>query len=430
MKIKTIIKYSVIVLVLGGAAYGGYRYFSQKKVTVKQNYSTEKITIGDVTDSISATGTVEPEELINVGAQVQGMIREFGKDTDGKSIDYGSRVTEGMVLARIDDTLYSAAVKSAQANLQQQKAQLERAKSDLTQLKAKLHLAESELKRAETLRKTKSVAEAAYETALSAKEVAEANVKVGEASILQAEASCQAAEAQLAKELSNLNYCTIKSPVEGVVIDRRVNVGQTVVSSMNTPSLFLIAKDLKKMQVWVSVNEADIGKIRPGMKVVFTVDTFPREQFKGVVGKIGLNASLTQNVVTYIVEVQVDNSNLKLIPYLTANARFIIRSASNVKVVSNAALRWAPSKAQRSGKKGREGTVWVLGADNKPVPHKVKIIMTDGIRTAIETDLPEGTVLINGVAPANTSAAAAPAPQQQGGESSPFLPKMAPKKRR
>ena len=243
-------------------------------------------------------------------------------------------------------TLYSAAVKSAQANLQQQKAQLERAKSDLTQLKAKLHLAESELKRAETLRKTKSVAEAAYETALSAKEVAEANVKVGEASILQAEASCQAAEAQLAKELSNLNYCTIKSPVEGVVIDRRVNVGQTVVSSMNTPSLFLIAKDLKKMQVWVSVNEADIGKIRPGMKVVFTVDTFPREQFKGVVGKIRLNASLTQNVVTYIVEVQVDNSNLKLIPYLTANARFIIRSASNVKVVSNAALRWAPSKAQ------------------------------------------------------------------------------------
>ena len=424
MKLKTILKYGVIILILGGAAYGGYRYFNKQKVTVKQNFYTEKITVGDVTDSISATGTVEPEELINVGAQVQGMIREFGKDTEGKSIDYGSRVTSGMVLARIDDTLYTAAVKSAEANLLQQKAQLARAKSDLAQLRAKLHLAERELARAKTLHSSKAMAEAAYETALSAQEVAEANVKVGEASILQAQAACQAAEAQLAKERSNLNYCTIKSSVEGVVIDRRVNVGQTVVSSMNTPSLFLIAKDLKKMQVWVSVNEADIGKIKKGMDVIFTVDTFPRELFKGVVGKVRLNASLTQNVVTYIVEVQVDNSNMRLIPYLTANARFIIRSAKNVKVVSNAALRWVPSREMRTAKKGKEGTVWVLDANNKPVPHKVKIIMTDGIRTAIETDLPEGTVLVNGVAPANMAAA----PAQQGG--SPFLPKMGPRKKR
>ena len=430
MKIKTFIKYGLIILVIGGASYGGYRYFSQKKVAVKQNYNTEKITVGDITDFISATGTVEPEELINVGAQVQGMIRVFGQDTEGKSIDYASRVTEGMVLARNDDTLYSAAVKSAQANLLQKKSELTRAKADLVQLQAKLHLAERDLERAEKLKKSNAMAQADYDTAVSAKEVAEANVKVGEASVKQAEAAIQAAEAQLAKEQSNLNYCTIKSPVEGVVIDRRVNVGQTVVSSMNTPSLFLIAKDLKKMQVWVSVNEADIGKIKEGMKVEFTVDTFPREKFHGVVGKIRLNASLTQNVVTYIVEVQVDNSNLRLIPYLTANAKFIIRSAKNVKIVSNAALRWAPTKEQRTGK-GREGTVWVLGPDNKPVPHKVRIIMTDGVRSAIETDLPEGTVLINGVAQANNAAAPAAAQAaNQGGESSPFVPKMAPKKRK
>ena len=427
MNVKTFFKYSLIVLVLGGAAYGGYRYFSQKEVAVKQNYFTEKLMIGDVTDSISATGTVEPEELINVGAQVQGMIRVFGKDTAGKSIDYGSRVTEGMVLALIDDTLYAAAVKSAEANLLQKKSELTRANADLLQLRAKLHLAIENLKRAEKLY-PKAMSKSDYDTVVAEKQVAEANIKVGEAIVEQAKAACQAAEAQLAKEQSNLNYCTIKSPVEGVVIDRRVNVGQTVVSSMNTPSLFLIAKDLKKMQVWVSVNEADIGKIKEGMKVEFTVDTFPREKFHGVVGKIRLNASLTQNVVTYIVEVQVDNSNLRLIPYLTANAKFIIRSVKNQKVVSNAALRWAPSRDKIAPKKGRTGTVWVLGQNDTPVPHEVKIILTDGVRSAVETDLPEGTVLINGVAPAAGSPAMG-APAGPGGESSPFLPKMAPRKR-
>ena len=149
MKLKTVFKYGIIVLILGGAAYGGYRYFSKNPASVRQNYYTEKITIGDVTDSISATGTVDPEELINLGAQVHGMIRYFGKDTDGNSIDDRSKVTAGMVLAVIDDTLYSAAVKSAEANLLQRKAELTRAEADLLQLQAKLHLAEQELKRAE-----------------------------------------------------------------------------------------------------------------------------------------------------------------------------------------------------------------------------------------------------------------------------------------
>ena len=419
---KRFLKILIAVIIIGCICYGSYRYFAKQKHNIRQNYYTEKISVGDLSDYISATGTVEPEELINVGAQVQGMIRTFGKDTDGKSIDYGSKVTAGMVLANIDDTLYSAAVKSAEANLLQQKAQLARAKSDLLQLQAKLQLAERELKRAEKLRPSGAMAQADYDTILSAKDVAEANIEVGKAEILQAEAACQSAEAQLAKEQSNLNYCTIRSPVEGVVIDRRVNVGQTVVSSMNTPSLFLIAKDLKKMQVWVSVNEADIGKIKPGMKVEFTVDTFPGETFAGTVGKIRLNASLTQNVVTYIVEVQVDNSNLRLIPYLTANARFIIRSVKSKKLVSNAALRWVPSGETRK-RNGKNRMVWTIGADGKPVANQVEVLMTDGVRSAVETDLPEGTLLITGVAPVGTG----PAVQQDA--SSPFLPKMAPRKR-
>jgi HlyD family secretion protein len=280
------------------------------------------------------------------------------------------------------------------------------------------------MKRAEKLHPSGAMARADYETILSALEVAQANISVGKSTILQAEAACSAAEAQLAKEQSNLNYCTIKSPVEGVVIDRRVNVGQTVVSSMSTPSLFLIAKDLRKMQVWVSVNEADIGKIREGMKVEFTVDTFPGEIFNGAVSKIRLNASLTQNVVTYVVEVQADNSNLRLIPYLTANTRFILRSVSNEKIVSNAALRWVPSQAKRTGRKGgKTGTVWTLDPGGKPVPHQVEIVMTDGIRSAVKTDLPEGTQLITGIAAAGNG------PAQPAGGASPFLPQMAPKKR-
>lgn len=422
--LKRMIKYGIFAVIAAGAVFSGIYYFSGRNTEGAVSYYTELVRIGDVVDAISATGTVEPEELINVGAQVQGMIQKFGTDSEGNSIDYGSRVTEGMILAHIDDTLYSAAVKSAEANLQQQKAELARAKADLNQLEAKLRLADRELKRAEKLRPSGAVAQADYDTALSAKEVAEANIAVGKSVINQAEAACLAAEAQLAKERSNLNYCTIRSPVEGVVIDRRVNVGQTVVSSMSTPSLFLIAKDLRKMQVWVSVNEADIGRIREGMKVEFTVDTFPGEIFYGVVGKIRLNASLTQNVVTYIVEVQADNDNLRLIPYLTANTRFIIRAVKNEKIVSNAALRWAPSREQRTVKGNSEGTVWTIRQKGEPVPNKVEIIMTDGVRSAVRTDLPEGAVVITGIAPAGNL------PRNGGeGTASPFLPQMAPRKR-
>ena len=145
---------------------------------------------------------------------------------------------------------------------------------------------------------------------------------VGEASISQAKASVRQSEATLQKAKRNLAYCTIKSPVNGVIIDRRVNIGQTVVSSLNAPSLFLIAKDLRRMQVWVAVNEADIGKIYPGQPVTFTISTYEGQTFKGEVGKIRLNATMTQNVVTYTVEVVTDNSSGKLFPYLTANVNF------------------------------------------------------------------------------------------------------------
>src|SRR5690348_9444236 len=163
------------------------------------------------------------------------------------------------------------------------------------------------------------------------------------AQLEQARSGVQQAQAALDKAKRNRDFCTIKSPVKGVIIDRRVNIGQTVVSSFNAPSLFLIAKDLTRMQIWVGVNEADIGRINPGAPVTFTCDTFPGRQFEGTVGKVRLNATMTQNVVMYTVEVNTENPDRLLLPYLTANVHFVTRLETNVLLVPNAALRWSPS---------------------------------------------------------------------------------------
>src|SRR5205814_7076430 len=172
-------------------------------------------------------------------------------------------------------------------------------------------------------------------------EPATANVGVAQATIKQTQSALETAKI-------NLGYTTIVSPVKGVILDRRVNIGQTVVSSLNAPSLFLIAKDLKRLQVWASVNEADIGNVHSGQPVTFTVDAYPGRVFKGVVAadQPRLNASMTQNVVTYTVVVNTDNSDGKLVPYLTANLQFEISKHANVLLVPNAALRWKPSPNQ------------------------------------------------------------------------------------
>jgi HlyD family secretion protein len=289
---------------------------------------------------------VDPEEVVDVGAQVAGQILSFGKDANAKTVDYGSVVENGTVLAKIDDSLYSADAAQAGAQVQSAKATLQRAEADLEQLKAKLRQAERDWERAQKLGPSEALAQSSYDAYQSAYETAKANVAVGEAAILQTRASLAQAEALLQRAQRNLSYCTIKSPVKGVVVDRRVNIGQTVVSSLNAPSLFLIAKDLTRMQVWVAVNEADIGKIHPGLPVTFTVDAFPGETFRGEVGKVRLNASMTQNVVTYTVEIVTDNSNGRLLPYLTANVQFELDRRSNVLMVPNAALRWRPSAEQ------------------------------------------------------------------------------------
>jgi HlyD family secretion protein len=405
-------------------------------------FRTVPVKRGDLLATISATGTVEPEEVVDIGAQVAGRIVAFGKDKNGQEVDYGSVVENGTVLARIDDALYAADAASAKAQLAQAKAAVQKAQADLGQMQAKLVQTENDWARARKLGPSDALSQTDFDAARSAYEVAKANLAVGKAAIAQAQGTVAQSEAALKRALQNLSYCTIVSPVKGVIIDRRVNIGQTVVSSLNAPSLFLLAKDLKRLQVWVSVNEADIGHIQPGQPVTFTVDAFPGEVFHGEVGKVRLNATMTQNVVTYTVEIITDNSSGKLLPYLTANVNFIVGERKNVLLVPNAALRWVPLSGQiapefRTVKKKGKGTgsssqdkspaaaaqekqarglIWVpQGSRVRPI--KVKLGLSDGSLTEVASSkLKEGEPVVVGEAEKQASEA--------GPGGSPFTPQF------
>ncbi|MBS1371647.1 MAG: HlyD family efflux transporter periplasmic adaptor subunit [Lentisphaeria bacterium] len=421
------------VLVVGGT-WGYRRWFGQKTQTV---FKTEAVERADLASTISATGTVEPEELVNVGAQVSGKIAVFGTDVNEKSVDYGSQVRQGMVLARIDDAVYGAEMRAAEASKLQGEANIKQSRANIDLAKAQLQLAESNWKRAQELRAKDAMSKSDYDSYKAEYDSAVATVAVREANLSQAEAELASAQASYDKAKQNYDYCIISSPVDGVIIDRRVSVGQTVVSSMSASSIFLIAKDLTRMQVWVSVNEADIGQIKPGMPVAFTVDAFPNESFVGKVHRIRLNATMSQNVVTYVVEVSTDNSSGRLLPYLTANVKFILAERKGVLAVSNAALRYIPddalvapefremaAEAAAVKRSSADRFIWVL-ENGRIRPMKVTTGLNDGVSTEIVSgDLKEGMQVVTGA----TQVAVTEAADAQANAGSPFLPK--PPKRR
>jgi HlyD family secretion protein len=369
------------------------------------------------------------------------MIKEFGQDPHDSTrpIDYLSAVEEGTVLARIDDAIYrarldraNALVEQAQAQLEQAQANVRRAEADLLQMKARSHQADRDWARAQKLGPSRAISETDYDVAQAAFEVARANVSVSEAALDQVKAARQLAEKALAtakadrrEAQQNLDYTVIRSPVKGVIIDRRVNVGQTVVSSLNAPSLFLIAKDLKRLQVWASVNEADVGRLRRGMPARFTVDAFPDEVFPGQVSQVRLNATMTQNVVTYTVVVETDNSSGRLLPYLTTNLHFEIGQRRNALLVPNAALRWQPQpqqvapdvrqEATAEGKKPHDrGVVWVP-EKGFVRPVEVRLGLSDGLQTeVVGGELAEGQQVVVGEE----------LPAEAEGATSPFAPRM------
>jgi HlyD family secretion protein len=388
MKTKLIILIVVLLAVSGV----GYRWYNA--AAERPQFRTLAVGRGDVTVGVSATGPVEPE-IVDVGAQIAGMIKSFGPDANqpGKTIDYNSRVKEGDVIAQLDDLPYKA-------ELEKDTAGLLLAEAELKQSRARRDKAQRDFHRAERLRDTNSVAD--FEAATSQLEVAQAELAMCEAKVAQAR--CVKKQAEI-----NLNYTTIRSPVNGTVIDRRVNVGQTVVAGLNAPSLFLLAKDFNHMRVWAAVNEADIGDMHIGQNVTFKVDGCRNETFTGKVSQIRMNASLVSSVVTYGVMVDVDNSEGKLKPYMTAKLRFEVARRDNALLVPEQALRWQPAwdqvtpsaraaltppgQGKASSVEKNEGdndadeptvdlgtpAVWVRADDGLVRPVPVKIGISDGM---------------------------------------------------
>jgi HlyD family secretion protein len=440
---------SMFFVAVGLTAGAGSVWYSRRGGD-SEAFRTAAVERGDLVATISATGTLEPQEVVDVGAQVAGQIKALGIDSrDGKTaIDYCSEVKEGTVLARLDDALFKARVDQARAQavdaeaaVAQAEADLKQAQAQLVRLRARNCWGESDWGRAQRLRPTGAVSQADFDAVRASYETARADLAAGEATVAQARAAgARAVAAQLKARATlreaetQLGYTVIRSPVNGVIIDRRVNVGQTVIAGLNAPSLFLIAKDLGRLQLWASVNEADIGQIHPGQAARFTVDAHPGAVFRGEVAQIRLNASTTQNVVTYTVVVNADNSSGRLLPYLTANLQFEAGRRRNVLLVPNAALRWRPQPNQvappereafarslRHKKPGARGdtadqcTLWVTeGEFLRPV--KARTGLSDGSMTeVVGDDLRAGTQVVVGAA------------RQGDGEGivNPFLPQRA-----
>lgn len=308
------------------------------------HYVAAPVAKGAVIRAVTATGTVNPELTIIVGAAVSGFIQQL-------YCDYNTRVKKGQVCARIDPRPYQSVVDQNKANLAVAKAQLEKDKANLTY--AKLALG-----RAATLVPTHAVSQDAYDSAKSAYDQALAQITFDEATIQQRQASLDAAQV-------NLDYTDIVSPVDGTVVSRNVTMGQTVAASFQTPTLFLIATDLARMQVDANVSESDVGGIKLGNKATFTVDAYPKRTFEGKVAQVRQSPQTVQNVVTYDVVISVDNTDLTLMPGMTAASRIVVDQRNDVIRVPNQALRYTPGGLASAGQPAH-AQIWIL-RDGKPV---------------------------------------------------------------
>lgn len=330
-------------------------------------YATAPVTIGPIARSISATGTVNPELTIIVGTYVSGVIQEL-------SCDYNTQVKRGQSCAKIDPRPYQSMVDQGKANLAVAKAQLEKDKASLVYAKLSLE-------RHATLVQTNAVSRDAYDNAKSVYDQALAQITFDEATIQQRQAVLDAAQV-------NLDYTNIISPVDGTVVSRNVTIGQTVAASFQTPTLFLIATDLTKMQVDANVSESDIGGIRNGNKATFTVDAYSGRAFEGRVTQVRQSPQTVQNVVTYDVVVGVDNSDLALKPGLTAATRIIVDQRHAVLRVPNQALRYVPTGTVLHETK--QLRVWVL-RDGTPTPVQV----TGGLDNDEFTEIVQGDLRVD-----------------------------------
>ncbi|HEY0092727.1 MAG TPA: efflux RND transporter periplasmic adaptor subunit, partial [Archangium sp.] len=346
---------------------------------------------------VTATGTVSALVTVQVGSQVSGRLQEI-------LVDFNSPVKKGQVIARIDPQLLQAAVERARANLTAARANVQRARVEAENSRR-------QAERSKSLRDQQFISQSELDTAESAAQVSQAQVTSAEASLAQAQAALNEAEV-------NLRYATIVSPTDGIVISRSVDVGQTVAASLQAPTLFTIAEDLRKMQVDTSVAESDVGRLQDGMRATFTVDAWPGVAFEGVIRQIRNASQTVQNVVTYDAVIDVANPELKLKPGMTANVTFVTARSEDTLTVPNAALRFRPPEPPEgaarqgpgvggSGAQGGAGTwekptpgtktVFVL-REGRPRPVRVKPGVTDGSYTEVEGELREGDQVITALA--------------------------------
>jgi HlyD family secretion protein len=419
-------KWMIIGVLL--AAIGLLTAFKYESKSTPQ-YFTEKVQKGDIQNVVQATGTINAVTTVQVGSQVSGTIQTL-------AADFNSHVKKNQVIAQIDPSLFQGALLQAKADLADAQANLIAAKANLDKAQAAAAQAKLDFSRYTTLAQEGVVPTQQLDTARATSQSADAAVGAAKAQVTQAGAQAQQKSAAVTVAQTNLDHSTIRSPIDGTVIARSVDVGQTVAASLQAPTLFTIAQDLTKMQVYVSTDESDVGTIQAGQEVSFKVDAFPKDTFKGKVSTVRLNATTVQNVVTYTTIVDFDNPDMKLFPGMTAYVTVPVATANDVEKIPNGALRFTPDltadqiaalyqkagiSAAGAGRKGGKGTqssgqqmstavVWKLNADKSVEPVQIKLGITDHTTTEV-AQVMKGSLnpqdqVVTGSAAANKAASA------------------------
>ncbi len=388
----------LLLLALAVAAVWYWQPWRDK--TPAPQYRLGKLEAGRLSAAVSASGTLGALVTVQVGSQVSGQIAEL-------YVDFNAPVKRGQVIARLDPEAFETRVAQAQADLRAAESAAQMARDNLTVRQAELAKARIALDEAgRNLERKKALvaqaflspaeldsAQAAFDTAREQVRLTEAAVRANTAQVTNAEAIVAQRQAQLRQAQVELAHTVIRSPVDGVVISRNVDVGQTVAASLQAPVLFTLAQDLRQMEVNIAVDEADVGRVRPGQKVRFTVDAYPGERFNAQVTQIRKAPQTVNNVVTYSVIATAANPDGRLLPGMTANARILTDERENVLKVPNEALRFRPLNPDGSPVKlevrareegpGIPGRVWVLGQDGKPQPISLRLGVSDGKSTEV-----------------------------------------------
>lgn len=390
-----------IVVVLAVVAF----LLSGNKKKEQVQFNTAEVAPANIVNTVTATSTIEPVTSVTVGTQVSGIVSKL-------YVDYNSVVKKGQVIAELDKSNLISELNSAKANLEQAKASLSSAESSLSYQAANFRRNKALYQKGLISGNDYESARLSYQTAM--------------ASVSSARDQVSAAREQVKKAQTNLGYATITSPIDGIVLSKSVEEGQTVAASFSTPTLFTIAKDLTNMQVVADVDEADIGDVKVGERVTFTVDAYPDNTFSGTVKQVRQEATTTNNVVTYSVVISAPNADLKLKPGLTATVTIYTQENKGVLSVPSKALRFTPEKETVGGMKIKDianakNKVWTIEG-NTVVAHRVNIGMTDGSHTQILSGIRRGAKVITGISSA-TSDDDGDDNTTSSGESSPFAPK-------